>query len=65
MCRLQLRANDGDDGLMTLTDVWLSVYSTFQDNAFDYVGAPFYNDNDGTIQLWNGSKMVTYAEVPF
>jgi len=29
------------------------------------VGAPFYNDNDGTIQLWNGSKMITYAEVPF
>ncbi len=50
---------------MTLTDVWLSIYSTFQDNAFDYLGAPFYNDNDGTIQLWNGSKMITYAEVPF
>ena len=48
-----------------LNETWASVYAAFPDNAFDYVGKPFYNDNDGTIQLWNGSKMVTYAEVPF
>lgn len=51
--------------MKTLTDTWLSVYATFQDNAFDYVGAPFYNDQDDTIQLWDGTQMVTYAKVPF
>ena len=50
---------------MTLSETWASVYWTFQDNAFDYVGKPFYNDNDGSIQLWDGSRMVTYVEVPF
>jgi hypothetical protein len=48
-----------------LSKAWRDIYATFEDNAFDYVGKPFYNDNDGTIQLWDGSKMVTYAEVPF
>ena len=48
-----------------LGETWASIYATFPDNAFDYVGKPFYNDNDGTIQLWNGSKMITYVEVPF
>jgi hypothetical protein len=50
---------------MTINDAWASVYAAFPDNAFDYVGKPFYNDNDNTIQLWDGSRMVTYAEVPF
>jgi len=48
-----------------LNSAWFDIYRAFPDNAFDYVGKPFYNDNDGTIQLWNGSKMITYAEVPF
>jgi hypothetical protein len=48
-----------------LSKAWRDVYHMLEDNAFDYVGKPFYNDNDGTIQLWDGSKMVTYAEVPF
>lgn len=50
---------------MTLSEAWFDIYRTFPDNTFDYVGKPFYNDNDNTIQLWNGSRMVTYAEVPF
>lgn len=49
---------------MSMTDTWQSVYATLQDNAFDYVGAPFYME-DGSIKLWDGSKMVTYVEVPF
>jgi hypothetical protein len=48
-----------------LNSAWRDIYYTFEENAFDYVGKPFYNDNDGTIQLWDGSRMVTYAEVPF
>ena len=48
-----------------LAKAWNDIYATFDENAFDYVGKPFYNDNDNTIQLWNGSQMVTYAEVPF
>jgi len=48
-----------------LSKAWNDIYATFDDNAFDYVGKPFYNDNDGTIQLWNGSAMTTYVEVPF
>ena len=50
---------------VNLSEAWASIYAAFPDNAFDYVGKPFYNDNDNTIQLWNGSRMVTYAEVPF
>jgi hypothetical protein len=50
---------------MKLSEVWASVYATFPDNAFDYVGKPFYNDNDGSIQLWDGSRMVTYVEASF
>jgi hypothetical protein len=48
-----------------LNSAWRDIYAIFEENAFDYVGKPFYNDNDGTIQLWDGSKMVKYAEVPF
>ena len=50
---------------MTLSEAWFDIYRAFPDNAFDYVGKPFYNDNDGSIQLWNGSKMVTYYSAPF
>ena len=46
-----------------LNKAWRDIYYMIEDNAFDYVGQPFYNDN--TIQLWDGSRMVTYAEVPF
>ena len=49
---------------MSLSDVWSSVYFVFPENAFDYVGHPF-DMGDGTIKMWNGSKMITYAEVPF
>jgi hypothetical protein len=51
---------------MTLSEHWASIYWAFPDNAFDYVGKPFYM-NDGTIKLWNGEtqSMTTYAEVPF
>lgn len=48
-----------------LSSAWRDIYYTFEDNAFDYVGKPFYNDNDNSVMLWNGSKMVTYVEVPF
>ena len=48
-----------------LNKAWRDVYYMLEDNAFDYVGKPFYNDNDGTVQLWNGSQFITYAEVPF
>ena len=49
---------------MTIAETWSSVYFVFPDNAFDYVGHPF-DMGDGTIKMWNGSKMITYAEVPF
>jgi hypothetical protein len=52
-------------GMSELNKAWQDVYHMLEDNAFDYVGKPFYNDADGTIQLWNGSKFITYAEVPF
>ena len=48
-----------------LAKAWNDIYVTFDENALDYVGKPFYNDNDNSIQLWNGSQMVTYVEVPF
>ena len=48
-----------------LASAWRDIYYIFDENAFDYVGKPFYNDNDGSIQLWDGSRMVTYVEVPF
>ncbi len=48
-----------------LNKAWRDVYYMLEDNAFDYVGKPFYNDKKGTIQLWNGSSFITYAEVPF
>jgi hypothetical protein len=48
-----------------LSKAWKDVYYTFEENAFDYVGKPFYNDAEGTIQLWDGSRMVKYVEVPF
>jgi len=51
--------------LSELNKAWRDIYYTLEDNAFDYVGKPFYNDNEGTVQLWNGSKFITYAEVPF
>ena len=50
---------------MLLADAWRDIYAAFPENAFDYVGQPFYNDADNTIQLWNGARMVTYSEVPF
>lgn len=49
---------------MTLNQTWASIYATFEDNAFDYVGKPFYID-ESTIVLYNGSTWTTYAEVPF
>ena len=45
---------------MTLSEHWASIYWTFQDNAFDYVGKPFVVE-DGLI-IFEGRK---YAEVPF
>jgi hypothetical protein len=51
--------------IMNLNETWASIYWTFQDNAFDYVGKPFYNDNDNTVKIWNGNRMVEYVEVPF
>ena len=48
-----------------LSKAWNDIYVTFEENAFDYVGKPFYNDKEGTIQIWNGSSFTTYAEVPF
>ena len=48
-----------------LNKAWRDVYYMLEDNAFDYVGKPFYNDKEGTVQLWNGSQFITYAEVPF
>ena len=48
-----------------LNKAWRDIYAALPDNAFDYVGKPFYNDNEGTITLWDGSSFITYAEVPF
>jgi hypothetical protein len=48
-----------------LNKAWRDIYYMLEDNAFDYVGKPFYNDKEGTISLWNGSQFITYAEVPF
>jgi hypothetical protein len=46
---------------MSLSEHWNWIYLTFPDNAFDYVGKPFVNDNEGTL-TFEGRK---YAEVPF
>jgi hypothetical protein len=51
--------------LSELSKAWRDIYATFEENAFDYVGKPFYNDAEGTVQLWNGSQFIKYAEVPF
>lgn len=48
-----------------LTKAWNSIYATFDENAFDYVGKPFYNDADNSVMIWNGTRMVEYVEVPF
>ena len=52
---------------MNTSEVWASVYAAFPDNAFDYVGKPFYNDDEGSIQLWDGASqsMITYYPAPF
>jgi len=47
-----------------LSKAWRDIYATFEENAFDYVGRPFYMQ-DETIKLWDGIRMVEYAEVPF
>ena len=61
-----LRSNQTKGKKMSeLNKAWRDIYYMLEDNAFDYVGKPFYNDNEGTVQLWNGSKFITYAEVPF
>jgi hypothetical protein len=52
-------------GMSELSKAWRDIYATFEDNAFDYVGKPFYNDSDNTVQIWNGNRMVEYVEVPF
>jgi hypothetical protein len=52
-------------GMSELSKAWRDIYAIFEDNAFDYVGKPFYNDNDNTVQIWNGIRMVEYVEVPF
>ena len=48
-----------------LSKAWNDIYATFDENAFDYVGKPFYNDADNSIMIWNGTRMVEYVEVPF
>jgi hypothetical protein len=45
---------------MTLSEVWASIYWTFPDNSFDYVGKPLIID-EGLI-YFEGKE---YAEVPF
>ena len=51
---------------MSLSEHWATIYWTFQDNAFDYLGKPFHV-GPGLIKLWDGEtqSMITYAEVPF
>jgi hypothetical protein len=44
-----------------LNKAWRDIYYMLEDNAFDYVGKPFVNDNEGTL-TFEGRK---YAEVPF
>jgi len=46
---------------ISLSEHWNWIYLTFPDNAFDYVGKPAVNDNEGTL-TFEGRK---YAEVPF
>lgn len=40
---------------------WASIYNTFEDEAFDYRGKPFFIDADSAV-IVNGT---TYVEVPF
>ena len=49
---------------MTINETWASIYATLPENTFDYVGKPFFVE-PGVIQMWDGSQMVSYAEVPF
>ena len=42
---------------------WASIYNTFDENAMDYRGKPF--DVNGTLLMWDGSRMAEYVEVPF
>ena len=48
-----------------LAKAWNDIYVTFEDNAFDYVGKPFYNDNDNSVMIWNGASFDTYYRTPF
>jgi hypothetical protein len=57
--------NRKEQKMSELNKAWRDIYYMLEDNAFDYVGKPFYNDKEGTISLWNGSQFITYAEVPF
>ena len=49
---------------MSLSDHWNSVYTMLPENTFDYVGKPFFVE-PSVIQMWDGSQMVSYVEVPF
>ena len=40
---------------------WASIYNTFEDNAFDYRGKPFFIDADDSV-IVNGT---TYFATPF
>jgi hypothetical protein len=40
---------------------WASIYNTFEDEAFDYVGKPFYIDSEDAV-IVNGK---TYYANPF
>lgn len=48
-----------------LAKAWNSIYATFDENAFDYVGKPFYLDNEDAVMLWNGASFDTYYRSPF
>lgn len=49
-----------------LSKAWNDIYATFDENAFDYVGKPFYMDDD-SIVMWDGASqtMTTYYPAPF
>ena len=47
--------------MLELNKAWRDIYYMLEDNAFDYVGKPVVNDNEGTL-TFEGRK---YAEVPF
>lgn len=48
-----------------LAKAWLDIYAMLEDNAFDYVGKPFYMDDDAIILRNDNGGFTTYYPAPF